>query len=726
MGRSSLAVLALGLVFCLLPAGTVLRGDDVLLQIDDAFVSYERSRWTIGNHLVRYSLAREGNNVRVRAIADPLSDRDWNRSEQPDSVFSANGQRVEIGSELTQFLNATVSEHSGGVRLDLRYRVPSVTMDATRSYAVYPGSSVIETWTTYHVIGTRSVTLGDLSSYNLSIENGRLRWVTGLKTPVERGGPFTVNEDEVVDGQTFELGSKGRASEEHVPWFSVRSGEAQFFGAMLWGGSWNLKLRRNGDTLGVQLGLPSFATSLGPGGTLEAPHAIFGLTNAFVPETSMALRSFIEKGLRRGRPHGSYVSYNTWHSYGTRIDEVTLLNEMSVAAALGVEQFVVDAGWWIGVNPDDRGDFARNWGTWRADPERFPNGLGALSDRAHELGMRFGIWVEPERVAMSTLGQSGLVREPFLATENGGYQPGLPNSQAVSAQVCLADSGAREWLLSTLLTFIEEARPDYVKWDNNFWVNCTRTSHGHGAQDGNFQHMRGLRSILERIREAYPNLEIENGSGGGNRLSLDMLAYSDAASLDDHTFPAARVRHATQGLLGLFPSPYLLSSAITLGEAIDKTPSGELSYALRSRMSGSLGISLVVSAQDEDARAGLATEIALYKRIRPILQDSTAILLGRQPVASPDQPWSGWDVVEHVSRRTGDAVLLAFETPGGPPSAVVYPKALRQDAMYDVESADYGMLGSSTGAALMAQGIELLASGTLRGRVLILRVRARE
>jgi len=726
MGRPPLKALAIVVVLCLIPGGVFVHGDDVLLQIDDAFVTNSDGTWTIGNEMVRYSLARDGNTIGVRAIADPLSDRDWHRSNGPDSFVVVNSQKIDIGSPTTPFVEATTSEHWGGVRLDMKYRLPAADLDLIRSYVVYPGSSVVETWTSFTETGRQTIALSDLTNYAFKVENGKLRWVTGLNTKDENGGPFTLNEDDIDDGQTFEIGSNGRASEDNVPWFSMQVEEAQFFGSILWGGSWRLKMQRSGDQVALQMGLPSFATSLGAGGTLETPHAIFGLTNAFLPETSLALKNFIEKGVRHGRPFGSYVSYNTWYSYGTQLNEESMRAEMETAAAIGVEQFVIDAGWWAGYNPDDRGDFVHNWGNWQVDPDRFPNGLGALSDRAHELGMRFGVWIEPERVALATVGQDGLARERFLAMRDGRYDPGVANRDAESAQVCLADDEAREWVTSKVLGFIDEVRPDYIKWDNNFWVNCNRASHSHGSQDGNFKHMRGLQSVLDRIREAYPNLEIENCSGGGNRLSLDMLAFSDSAWLDDRTYPALRVRHVTEGLLGIFPSPYLLTFALAMAESIDEGRMDDASYVLRSRMSGQLGLSLVLADLDEGARADASRQIALYKQIRPIMQDSSAFLLSKQATAYADQGWSGWDVIEHVSRRTGEAVILAFDSVDGPTSVTVYPKALRTDAIYDVESADYGVLGSSSGPELMAQGIEVLTSSISRGHVMILRPRAKE
>src|SRR6185503_8000119 len=114
-------------------------------------------------------------------------------------------------------------------------------------------------------------------------------------------------------------------------------------------------------------------------------------------------------------------TYNTWFTYGTRIDERTMREEMDAAAALGTELFVVDAGWYVGAGRDAVEDFTSGLGSWRVDEERFPDGLGALTAYAHELGMKLGLWVEPERVALSTVNREGLAEEAWLATSGGSY-----------------------------------------------------------------------------------------------------------------------------------------------------------------------------------------------------------------------------------------------------------------------------------------------------------------
>ena len=122
----------------------------------------------------------------------------------------------------------------------------------------------------------------------------------------------------------------------------------------------------------------------------------------------------------------------------------------------------------------------------QVDPVKSPNGLAPVRAYAHSLGLKFGLWVEPERVHAPTIGKPGLVREEWLAKNNDSYL------SDATPQVCLASSDARQWVFDRLATLIDEIQPDYLKWDNNFWVNCNRAGHGHETSDGNYAHVSGL------------------------------------------------------------------------------------------------------------------------------------------------------------------------------------------------------------------------------------------
>ena len=723
------------LVACLTTSGS-LHSEEPLLQVDTAYITQDGSGrgWVIGTDLVRYSVGTEAGAIVARGITDPVTNREWRQVAGPDSSVSVGGHHVEIGSADTTFARSEVTEWWGGVKLDLVYRVPTSSLEITRSYAAYPGSSVIETWTNFHNVGKAPVKLGDLTSFELSVKPGTLRWLRGLTATAEEGGPFTMQSRKLDAGEKFEIGSTTRSSERQLPWFSVRGDDPnpddesdwapEFFGSILWGGSWRLSTERLGGELSVRLGLPPFETRVDADGWLETPHAVFGVTNPVVPEVSQALRSFIDKGVRHGRPLRADVTYNTWFTYGTFINEASLRAEMAMAAEMGIEQFVVDAGWWAGIHPEDPSDFSRGLGSWEVDTDRFPNGLGALTDYAHELGMRFGVWIEPERVDLGVVFEKDGVDEKFLATTNGRYNGGGTNGEATYGQVCLADPAAREWVIAKIHAFVDAVRPDYIKWDNNFWINCTRASHGHGTEDGNFQHHAGLGTILSELRESYPSMDIENSASGGNRLSLGMLAYTDAGWMDDHSSPSTHVRHNLGGLSVLFPPAYMFSFAMgDVTEEFVDAPDADLPLLVRSRMSGMLGGTWSASTMGEGTRAVVAKQVALYKRIRPIIQQGAAFLLGPQVMSYPDAPWWGWDAIEHVQASTGDAVVFAFNTDDSETNTIVKPRSLRPDAIYEVESADYGVLGEVSGAELMARGIEISASGVSRSHVLIFHAR---
>ncbi len=688
-----------------------------LVEEGDAYVQAGPAgdAWTVGSALIQLSVRvdrRAG--LIVTDLSSPETGR-YNARSSPDTLVTLGTGAEVLGTRGLLFDRAEASPYRGGARLDLTFLGDTPPATIRRTYVAYPRAPVIETWTTFEAGATELVT-GDLNAFDLAIQLGTVRWVTGLDTPESEGGPFTLMARTLEPGERLSLGSTGRSSERALPWFFIDSGTDGFFGALLWSGSWQLTLTREGDAIRAALGLPSFLTRVAPGAALEAPHAVFGVTGGSVRDVSDALARFVATGLRAGRPIRPLVTYNTWYAYGTHLDEEAVRREIDAAAALGVELFVLDAGW-LPNNPDDPFDFTTGLGRWRADEERFPSGLRALRDYAHAKGVRFGLWVEPERVALDTVGQPSLARERWLAARDGRYFSGYPADAPPSAQLCLADPEARAWLLDRLVELVEDVEPDYLKWDNNFWVDCNRTGHGHGKADGNFAHVRGLYEILAALRERFPDLLIENCSGGGRRLDLGLLGYADVNWMDDRTAPSARVRHHLEGLSTILPPASLLSFVLHSEEE----PLGEssvLPLVFRSRMIGALGLSWRSEDLGEDEREAIRREIAAYKQIRDILQDASARLLTGQA-----ELWGGpeWDAVELVSAATGDAVLFAFAGAEAPGRLRVYLRDLAREAIYEMTSLDGDDIGRATGAALMDDGVELARSGERPAQVVVFR-----
>jgi alpha-galactosidase len=544
-----------------------------------------------------------------------------------------------------------------------------------------------------------SVAVSKLAGWRLTMAPAAVRWINGLRgeNSTDPGSStFDIQGGDVGDDTHIEIGSARRSSEAFVPVIFADNEDGRFFGGTIWSGAWRMSVDRMGDTLSIKAEFPDVSIAVTENKPVEFPHSFFGLVQAFPGLDATAIRRFITRGIRQGRPLSPLVTYNTWFVRGTRVHESEVSQEMEKAASLGVELFVLDAGWYLGTGVNDRWDFTSGLGSWTVDPEKFPNGLRAMADLAHRFGLKFGLWFEPERVARSLVGAAGMPQEDWLAMQDGTY------GDERSAQLCLASDEARQWVFDRIVRVIDEVRPDYLKWDNNFWINCNREGHTHGPENGNYAHVVALYGMLFDLRQRYPDMLIENVSGGGNRLDYGMLAYSDVGWMDDRTAPSSLVRHNIEGLSLAFPPAYLLSFVIE-SEQEPLGDTNDLTHVARSRMPGVLGLTYAFQAVDSQMSDTLRREIAFYKRVRDIIAQSDTILLGPQAAVNGE----GWDALQELSDDRHRALIFAFKGGDGAARLRVKPVNLIPDATYEVSSIDKGLIGKVSGSDLMIDGVEL-------------------
>jgi len=687
-----------------------------LVEADDAYIDRgaDQDSWIVGNVGISFSIQLNRDRVlTVQQISSTASGRNWLTAAAPDLAVNVGGSVRVLSARTFKFDDAQAAPRDSGVELAIRFHADDEHVRITRHFACYPGTPIVESWTTYAPLDSRAVQIRDMNAFDLGVRSGTVRSITGLQTPAEEGGGFTLLSRSVSDDGPLDIGSTTRATERAVPWFEIDAGSESFFGGLLWPGSWHARVSQESAGLRAAVGLPPFATLID--GPVDTPHAYIGATGDSGPTVADAIRVFIDRAIRHGRPYSPLVTYNTWFQYGTAIDEESMTREIGSAADLGVELFVVDAGWYKAG--DDPWDYTTGIGVWETDTDRFPSGLAALSDLAHSRGMKFGIWVEPERVDLKTVGKAGLARERWLATQNGLYDPAKRNADVNSAQVCLASAEARNWIVERLSRLIDEVHPDYLKWDNNFWTNCDRTGHGHGGEDGNFAHVRGLQDVLSTIRDRYPDLIIENCSGGGNRLEPSMLGFSDTAWMDDRSLDPMHVRHNLEGLSALMP-PAALLSFVFGNEWAAEPEDNDIGLSFRSRMPGILGTTWRSDDLSDETRTGVQQQIDIYRALRNGLPDASVRLLSPQ---IDESSWGSWDALQKSSATTGLSVLFAFENPGAPSSTTVRPLGLLPSTLYDVVSVDSGSLGRARGDELMTNGIEVFSSPGSRAHIIELR-----
>lgn len=714
--RSPAPLWCVGLPLLLVPPAAAAQ-PEILASAGDAYVTYDAGTrvWTIGTSGMRYALGLNGQQSLTTVAAGRPGSASILRSTVPDATVTFDGLRLDLGSTQSRFRYRTfsVAAEEAAVQLSLAFEHLDTGALATRYYRAAAGAPVVEVWTRITIpSGRRDVTASDLTFWRLSIPNGTVRTVGGL-WPTNGLDPFTVTDRTISAGRQFSFGSLDRSSSTTVPVFSVQIPSGTFFGGVIWSGRWAVSGDRQGDRLDLALTVPQMQTRISSTRPLDIPGAFFGLAPG-PAEAARPLATFVVRGLRNGRAFEAPVTYNTWFVTGSFIDEENVRDQMEYAARLGAEAFVLDAGWYPGRR-DAAFQFTAGLGLWDVDAARFPNGLAALADAAHERGMRFGVWVEPERVDLATVGRPGLAQERWLATRGGKYGTEDSADEVPSAQVCLAHPAARQWVLDRVSEFIEQSGADYLKWDNNFWIDCDRDGHGHGQQDGGFAHVQGLYQVLAELRERFPDVIFENCSGGGNRLDFGMLRLTDVGWIDDQSTPAGRVRHNLQGLLQFFPAPYLFSFVMG-GSSETIHENQDFPLLFRSRMSGMLGLAFHGAELEENEFDQATQEIALYKDLRSILQASIGIPLTPQHDGDSAPPW---EVVEHVAEGQGDVVIFAFQNDDGVHETLIKPVMLAPDVMYElsvpaVDTAGGPGIGGISGVApAIYSGEELMRDGFL-------------
>jgi alpha-galactosidase len=688
-------------------AGTVMaqRGD-CLITSEGQDVS-----WTIETSAISYTIGFDDNGRLIaRGLRNGAVGRTWNPSLQADTVFELDGRELRLNrAEVGGFtlIRATATESTSGLELRLLFGNGRDGVQATRVYAVYPGTPVVETWTVFEATTARSVALSQIAGLQLIVDGAQVTWVRG-QDATEGSPAFTIERQQLANGDPVPLESTARSTQTALPLFAVRSEQGMFFGGLLWSGSWRIDLIGQGrQRLEATIGLGDTSTVIAAAHPVELPHAMFGVVPGDESAVAPALNRFIATGVRDGRPITPLVTFNGWFVNGTRINREIIEKQMRAAANAGAEVFEVDAGWYEGAGEQDAFDFSSGLGGWRVDTEKFPDGLAPLAELAHGLGMKFALWVEPERVDLRLVGKPGMPQESWLAQSDGFYQPGVANDEARNAMLDFGLPETRAWILDKLTTLISEQGVDYLKWDSNFWVNNTRRVAGRGARDGNFEHVRGLYLVLAELRARFPNLIIENCSGGGNRLDLGLMRYTDVGWMDDRTSPSAHVRHNLQGLTTFLPPAYLLSYLIAHeNEPMHDAP--DLSLYAHSRMPGVFGLSFAEGDLDEGDINGIRAATDAWKAYRDVTGSASAQLLTGQ-VNSAAAP--SWDVLAVVGQARDQAIVYAFQNDPDAETMRIQLRGLDPTSTYELRSPLTGTAGAAKGETLMTAGIELTASG---------------
>lgn len=440
----------------------------------------------------------------------------------------------------------------------------------------------------------------------------------------------------------------------------------------------------------VQMGLDDdlFSYPLEPGEKIVAPEVIMSFSPAGIERISHNLHRVIRERVCRGpwRDSPRPVLINSWEACYFDFTGDKLVALAKKAASLGLDMLVMDDGWFGARNDDHRG-----LGDWKPNMAKLGGSVADLARRVNEVGLGFGIWVEPEMVNED----SDLFRaHPDWALAIPGKAPVLGRDQLV---LDLSRADVRDNLFEQLCAVLDQGGIDYVKWDYNRSIVDVHSRVTSDQGKVLYDYMLGLYDLLERIVSRYPDLLIEGCSAGGGRFDAGMLHYTPQIWTSDNTDARNRleIQYGTSfgypcSAVGAHVSA--CPNEIT-GRTIPLGARGTVAMA-----GGAFGYELDLMELNDRACEIIRTQVATYRKVEHLVREGLFYRLSDPK----DADVAAWEFVSEDGR---EALVCAVVTrvDGYGKAQYVVPRGLTPGATYRMVSN-----GSEFSAdALMDMGLPL-------------------
>ena len=534
--------------------------------------------------------------------------------------------------------------------------------------------------------------------------------------------PSAYREREVVlrssisDPFIIESAPDGRSSNRDLPLLQLHADTGSVSGtgggmisALEWSGPWYQEVRAHPAGAMLWAGVPGDELVLAPGEALALPAVhLIGYTSDMTAGGNACRRYVYDvvcPGLG-GKPVLPTLSYDSFFGVATDFDEAFLRRQVDRAAELGLEYFVVDAGWYDGCGPPDgRGPFRLGVGNWEhVDRRKFPQGLESLAAYVAAKGLALGLWFDIERAHVTSRWANehpdwflsvdeefihrqhvtGAVIEPGRTpvSSPGGTPVGGPGPDF--KHLNLGMPAAQERVIAVIGDWVERLDLKWIRWDYNFGPTPYWTAADPTGKIA-FRHLEGLYRVLDTLVARYPDLVIETCAGGGRRVDLGMLRRAQAAWFSDHTVDRHICRAMQIGFGRLLPS-HLANSAVPVNR---NEGDGNVSDRdVLSRMAGALSFDGDIASWSPRLTRRVAALVEIYKQMRWLLTQDCYPL-----TPAPQRPEDG-EAVAFVARDGTAAAVLAYRMPDGPSLPPLRLRGLRPGATFELHDPVSGTPGA--------------------------------
>ena len=493
--------------------------------------------------------------------------------------------------------------------------------------------------------------------------------------------------------------ARGASSHQHNPFAILAAPHTteeagECLGAMLvWSGNFKIECevsQMQSTRLVAGVSDDDFSWTLEPGGQFAAPEVLFCYSDQGLSELSARYHRFLQRHIIRSpwRDKPRPILINNWEATYMDFDAQRIWDIARQARDLGVEMLVLDDGWF-----GERSDDSSGLGDWQFNEKKLGCTFDQLIGRVREMGLLFGLWIEPEMVCANT---ALYAAHPDWALSIPGRAPATGRSQLV---LDMGRPDVVDYLYNLFHRLLAEHDIAYIKWDMNRNLTdvYSRALPPERQGEAAYRYMLGLYSLLDRLTRDFPQVLFEGCAGGGGRFDAGMLCYCPQIWCSDDTDAIHRIKIQYGTSFG-YP-PCAMGSHISASPNHQTGRSTLLSTRAVVAMAGTFGYELDLQKLTADEKEMVKAQIVRYKQLQPLLLEGRC---ERLTDAVTDTCFTAWQFTAPDRSRAAVSVVV-IDPQANPWPIHIRLRGLDPQALYH-ESLTERVY---TGAALCHAGLTL-------------------
>lgn len=616
--------------------------------------------------------------------------------------------RIYKGKPKLDGLPTSFAKEEESTTLELVCWDTTLNLDVILIYTVFEKLDVITRSTRIENHGSRPIYLLKALSMCLDIEGMDYDMIT-LHGSWAR--ERQIQRTSVTYGKMTVASIRGESSHQEHPFMAIVSRETCQDRGEVYGVNFvysgNFIAQAEGtqfDKVRVVMGIhpENFKWKLECGEAFSTPEVVMVYSDQGIGGMTRTFHDFYRNHLIRSsyKDKKRPVLINNWEATYFNFDQDKLLAIAQNAAALGIEMLVMDDGWFGNRNSDNCA-----LGDWFVNEEKLKGGLNSLVQEVNKLGMKFGIWFEPEMISED----SELYRKhPDWGIQIPGRKASLSRNQLV---LDFSRKEVRDGIYEKISSILNSANIEYVKWDMNRALTDLGSATLSADRQGELSHryVLGLYEILERLHNDFPHILLEGCSGGGGRFDPGMLYYCPQIWCSDNTDAIERLR-IQEGTAMIYP---LSTIGAHVSDCPNHTNGRVTPFETRGlvALSGTFGYELDVTRIPETDREQIPKQVALYHKYNDLIRTGDYYRIASY---SRGSHYDAWQV---VSKDKSEALIFFIEVMkrSNYHSTRLKVKGLDENRFYCVEGEEQ----SYSGMALMSAGINIeVVSSDFTGKLI--------